>query len=113
MRRFVDIVRSIVLVWLLLSFHACADKDSRVYRIGLSQCMMDDAWRQAMIRDAELEILNYDNIELVVRSADSDPRKQEEQINELIDMGVDVLFQKRHTVFWGNIRDPAPDAHLA
>lgn len=92
MKRFVDIVLSAIIVWLLLSLHACTDRKNKVYRIGLSQCMTDDAWRQAMIRDAELEILNYDNIELVVRSADSDPHKQEEQINELIDLGVDVLI---------------------
>lgn len=92
MKRVIDIIGMIVFVFLLLSLNACADKSKKVYRIGLSQCMTDDAWRQAMIRDAELEILNYDNIELVVKSADSDPRKQEEQINELIHMGVDVLI---------------------
>ncbi len=60
--------------------------------IGLSQCMLDDAWRQSMLRDAEIELSNYDNVQLVVRDANSSNAKQIEQIEELIAMGVDVLI---------------------
>ncbi len=62
------------------------------YVIGLSQCMLDDAWRQSMLRDAEIELSNYDNVKLVVRDANSSNAKQIEQIEELIAMGVDVLI---------------------
>ncbi len=60
--------------------------------IGLSQCMLDDAWRQSMLRDAEIELSNYDDVELVIRDANSSNERQIEQIEELIAMKVDVLI---------------------
>jgi signal transduction histidine kinase/CheY-like chemotaxis protein len=54
--------------------------------------MTDDAWRQTMIRDIRIETSNYDNIELVIRNANSKNERQIEQIRELIGMGVDVLI---------------------
>lgn len=62
------------------------------YRIGLSQCMLDDAWRQAMIRDVEIEASNYDNIEIIIKDADNNNDRQIKQIKELIDQQVDVLI---------------------
>ena len=60
--------------------------------IGLSQCMLDDAWRQTMIREVSIEASNYDNLELIVRNADTNNKQQIEQIRELIEMRVDVLI---------------------
>ena len=40
---------------------ACTEKGKEEkYVIGLSQCMLGDAWRQAMIREVGIEISNYD-----------------------------------------------------
>lgn len=66
--------------------------EERRYVIGLSQCMLDDAWRQSMIRETQLEASNYDHIELVIRNADNDSDQQISQIQELIDIDVDVLI---------------------
>jgi signal transduction histidine kinase/AraC-like DNA-binding protein len=66
--------------------------EEKKYVIGLSQCMLDDAWRASMIRETMLEASNYDNIELVIRNADSDNEQQISQIRELIDRKVDVLI---------------------
>lgn len=66
-------------------------KESKIV-IGLSQCMLDDAWRQTMIRAVRIEASNYDNIELDIRNADTNNKQQIEQIRELIAMGVDVLI---------------------
>lgn len=66
--------------------------EKKKYRIGLSQCMLDDAWRQAMIKEVNIEALNYDSIEIIVRDADSDNLRQIRQIRELIKMKVDVLI---------------------
>jgi len=60
--------------------------------IGLSQCMLDDAWRQTMIRETQIEVSNYDNIDLILRNADTNNKQQIEQIRELIGMKVDVLI---------------------
>lgn len=79
--------------WLLLLLSACTSEPrDRKYVIGLSQCMLDDAWRQAMIRDVQIEASNYDNIEIIIKDADSDNNRQIRQIKELIDRKVDVLI---------------------
>lgn len=62
------------------------------YVIGLSQCMLNDAWRQAMIKESTIEISNYDNVELVVKDAKNNNETQIEQIRELIRQKVDVLI---------------------
>jgi len=66
--------------------------EEKKYVVGLSQCMMDDEWRQTMIKESRIEASNYDNLELVVRNADTNNKQQIEQIRELIDMRVDVLI---------------------
>lgn len=79
--------------WLLLLLSACtSEPGDRKYVIGLSQCMLDDAWRQAMIRDVQIEASNYDDIEIIIKDADSDNTRQIRQIKELIDRKVDVLI---------------------
>lgn len=67
------------------------DKEKK-YVIGISQCMMDDAWRQEMIREVKIEASNYDNIQLVIKDADSNNERQIKQIRELINQKVDVLI---------------------
>jgi signal transduction histidine kinase/CheY-like chemotaxis protein len=66
--------------------------EEKKYVTGLSQCMLDDAWRQTMIREVRIEASNYDNLELVIRNADTNNKQQIAQIRELIDMKVDVLI---------------------
>lgn len=60
--------------------------------IGLSQCMLDDAWRQAMINDMRIEASNYDNVEILIKDAHNDNDTQIRQIRELIARKVDVLI---------------------
>ena len=62
------------------------------YTIGFSQTSLGDAWRLAMVREMEIELTNYDDLELLVTDAQSSPEKQIEDINELIDRGVDLLI---------------------
>jgi signal transduction histidine kinase/AraC-like DNA-binding protein/DNA-binding LacI/PurR family transcriptional regulator len=66
--------------------------EEKKYVIGLSQCMLDDAWRVSMIRETLLEASNYDNIEVVIRNADTNNEQQISQVRELIGMKVDVLI---------------------
>lgn len=87
-------MKHLLSILLLLSFLAgCthADQDKK-YVIGISQCMLDDAWRQQMIREVEIEASNYDNIQLIIKDADSDNDRQVKQIRELINRKVDVLI---------------------
>lgn len=78
----------------VLAFSTGCENDvkDKKYVVGLSQCMLDDQWRQAMIRETQLEASNWENIELVIRNADNDNRQQISQIEELIEMNVDLLI---------------------
>ncbi|MDR1525196.1 MAG: substrate-binding domain-containing protein [Tannerella sp.] len=86
--------KNIFLPVICLFLFCCCDavKEEKKYVIGLSQCMLDDAWRQTMIREVRTEVTNYDNLELVIRNADTNNGQQIAQIRELIDMRVDVLI---------------------
>lgn len=75
-----------------LLFGCSKNMEKKKYKIGLSQCMLDDAWRQAMLQEAHIEALNYDSIEIIVKDANSDNDRQIAQIRELMEMGVDVLI---------------------
>lgn len=78
----------------LLCFLLAACRDGgreKEYVIGISQCMTDDDWRQAMIREVGIEASNYDDLKVIIKDAESDNDRQIEQIRELIDRKVDVL----------------------
>lgn len=81
----------LLLLLCLLAGCSGAGKEKK-YVIGLSQCMLNDDWRQAMIKESTIEISNYDNVELVVKDAKNNNETQIEQIRELIRQKVDVLI---------------------
>lgn len=81
------------LLFLLLVIAGCSRSGKeKKYVIGLSQCMLNDDWRQAMIKESTIEISNYDNVELVVKDAKNNNETQIEQIRELVRQKVDVLI---------------------
>ncbi len=82
--------RAIAIVGLFCA--ACGQRDAHAVKtIGVSQSSLDDAWRVAMVRDMQIELSNYDDLQLVVLDADNNSERQIEQIRELIDREVDVL----------------------
>jgi signal transduction histidine kinase/DNA-binding response OmpR family regulator len=54
--------------------------------------MMDDVWRQAMMVEMNIEVSNYENIDIIVMDAEENNHKQIRQIRELINRKVDVLI---------------------
>jgi len=54
--------------------------------------MMDDVWRQAMMVEMNIEVSNYENIDIIVMDAEENNQKQIRQIRELINRKVDVLI---------------------
>lgn len=64
------------------------------YRIGFSNASTTNAWRRAMLQSMSYaEKISQAQIqELIVRDAQDDPRRQLDQINELVAQGIDVLL---------------------
>lgn len=83
-----------LLVWLtLIVLCACTSSGKqKKHVIGLSQCMLDDAWRQAMINDMRIEASNYDDVEIIIKDAQNNNETQIQQIRDLIRQKVDVLI---------------------
>ena len=82
-----------LLVWLTLIVLCGCTSSGKQKRhvIGLSQCMLDDAWREAMINDMRIEASNYDDVEIVIKDAQNNNETQIQQIRDLIRQKVDVL----------------------
>ena len=83
-----------LLVWLtLIVLCGCTSSGKqKKHVIGLSQCMLDDAWRQAMINDMRIEASNYDDVEIIIKDAKNNNETQIQQIRDLIRQKVDVLI---------------------
>lgn len=83
-----------LLVWLtLIVLCGCTNSGKqKKHVIGLSQCMLDDAWRQAMINDMRIEASNYDDVEIIIKDAQNNNETQIQQIRDLIRQKVDVLI---------------------
>lgn len=83
-----------LLVWLtLIVLCGCTSSGKqKKHVIGLSQCMLDDAWRQAMINDMRIEASNYDDVEIIIKDAQNNSETQIQQIRDLIRQKVDVLI---------------------
>lgn len=82
-----------ILLILSCSLAGCTGGSRQKKRvIGLSQCMLGDAWRQAMINDMRIEASNYDNLEIIIKDAGNTNETQIRQIRELIRQKVDVLI---------------------
>ncbi|GAC1586979.1 MAG: substrate-binding domain-containing protein [Hymenobacter sp.] len=63
-----------------------------VYRIGFSQCTMDDAWRRAMLAGMEKELSFHPNVRLEVLDAHNNSDRQRQQVEQLIKQRVDLLI---------------------
>ena len=83
-----------LLVWLtLIVLCGCTSSGKqKKHVIGLSQCMLDDAWRQAMINDMRIEASSYDDVEIIIKDAQNNNETQIQQIRDLIRQKVDVLI---------------------
>ena len=83
-----------LLVWLTLIVLCGCTSSGKQKRhvIGLSQCMLDDYWRESMINDMRIEASNYDDMEIIIKDAQNNNETQIQQIRDLIRQKVDVLI---------------------
>lgn len=79
----------IILTLILQSYTALAVPK---YKVGFSQCTTTDQWRQAQLRLMEIELSFYPDIELIIKDARDNTRRQIQQIEELVDQKIDLLI---------------------
>ena len=83
--------KSILIIMVLLIFCACAEKRTH-YVIGVSQCS-DDIWREK--QNAELRMgayLQEEHVDLIFAAAYDSDERQVQQIDSLVDAGIDLLI---------------------
>lgn len=79
---------------LMLFTHCGNSSKDKIYKIGFSQCTMDDVWRVQMLKEMEREafLIQDMNLKIELRDAQNSLSKQKEDIRELVKQGVDVLI---------------------
>lgn len=78
-----------LLIMFALMMTACSER--KEYVIGVSQCS-EDIWRDKLNDELRMGTYLFDNVELRIASANDDDRRQIEQIDSLVDSGIDLLF---------------------
>lgn len=92
-RRYINNPLALLIPAILLLFTTagCDDKVEKRYRIGVSQCS-GDYWRERVNLDLQLELLNHPDVELDIRNADNDSRRQADDVRYFIDQGYDLII---------------------
>ena len=85
-----------IITLILLSNIGCIpnrnEKISKKFKIGFAQLATNNEWRREMIEEMQMELLNYENVDLIIKDAAADSKKQINQIQELIDSKIDLLI---------------------
>lgn len=74
---------------LLITLSAC--RENKTYRIGISQCSVDD-WRSKMNGEIEREIMFHPEASIEILSAHDDSNEQIEHLNYFIDNRFDIIL---------------------
>lgn len=87
------LVRGIYAAFLLLFFLTAiwSCKESKTYKIGVSQCSQDD-WRMKMNDEIEREIMFHEDASVEIRSANDSNQKQINDIRYFADNGFDIII---------------------
>lgn len=74
---------------IIMALSGCTE--SRVYKIGVSQCSQDD-WRKKMNDEINREIMFHEDAVVEIRSADDSNAKQIEDIRYFVKNGFDIII---------------------
>lgn len=72
-------------------FTGCNKEKKETFHIGFSQCA-SDVWRETMNKEMVMTAALYSDIQLTILNAEENTRRQELQIQELINKNVDLLI---------------------
>ena len=76
---------------MFLGLLASCSQDVKKYRIGVSQCS-DDIWRDKQNSELQIGAYFHDNVELKFAAAYDSDERQIQQIDSLVNMGIDLLI---------------------
>ncbi len=96
-----NVVRS--LLWILISLSAVLLTGCNLYKeigayegidyvIGVSQANMRESWRLVSTNEIKEEAKKHSNIRLIIMDATSDTQKQKNDIEKLMEYGIDLLI---------------------
>jgi signal transduction histidine kinase/AraC-like DNA-binding protein/CheY-like chemotaxis protein len=71
---------------------SCTEKKEKVYKIGFSQCVTNDAWRMAMHDEIYRELSFHPEMSIIIKDAKRNNELQIQQIEELFNEGIDLLI---------------------
>ncbi len=92
-RKNIIIVSTLLLIVAAITAIKCnSGEETKVYRIGLSQCADDTQWRKQMTRRIKANAVQEGNIELIITNADNSSAKQVRDIDSLAMIGIDLLL---------------------
>ncbi|MEL0455111.1 substrate-binding domain-containing protein [Flavobacteriaceae bacterium SZ-1-7] len=81
------------MLYLLLVFNfSCSDEEGKKYTIGFAQTGFNDEWRKAMNQSMQIQTNFYPNVKLTILDGEDNVEKQIQDIEQLIEKGVDVLI---------------------
>ncbi|MFQ3548262.1 MAG: substrate-binding domain-containing protein [Armatimonadota bacterium] len=66
--------------------------NDKIFTIGMSQCNLGEPWRVQMNQDIQKAAEKYSNIKMIFKNAANKTTVQQDQIKELIDLGVDLII---------------------
>lgn len=84
-------IRLLLYLLPLLLLLSCQQSKKARYVIGVSQCS-DDLWRTTMNYEMEREVGFYKDADIIIKSVKDDTQKQLQDIEYLINQGVDLLI---------------------
>ncbi|MDR7128577.1 signal transduction histidine kinase/CheY-like chemotaxis protein/AraC-like DNA-binding protein [Algoriphagus sp. 4150] len=83
---------ALVFSTIALLFLSCEEHREEKFVIGFSQCVANDAWRDAMHEEMFRELSFYPNLSLEIKDANGNSDLQIAQIREFEKQGVDLLI---------------------
>ncbi|SEM75564.1 ABC-type sugar transport system, substrate-binding protein, contains N-terminal xre family HTH domain [Chitinophaga rupis] len=79
-------------LWGLLCSISCRQETAPKYCIGFSQCTGNDDWRRNMLTEMKRELFYHPEMQLLYKDAESDSKRQVQQIRELLAQKMDILL---------------------
>ena len=80
-----------ITILILLGLLTSCSQDTKKYRIGVSQCS-DDIWRDKQNSELKIGAYFHDNVELRFAAAYDSDERQIQQIDSLVETGIDLLI---------------------